>query len=136
MFCMECGTRLPANAEFCCKCGCPQQQDSGEDGVHEWELCDVEFIEVDSGGLFRCPHGVFCAFVVGHPRPKRVAVSREVRLQYGDRGGIAPDITAHEQQRVLKELTDLLMRRGWRPIGQVGPWSWQHRFTRLKPHKR
>ena len=118
MFCNNCGTELPEEANFCSNCGKPQKPDVLAE-VAKWETCEIERGIVGKSGIFRDNVFAFNAKAIG---PQGVYTAGESSQFI--------DIEHAEEKKIVEDLINKLVESGWEPTGSKGSSWWAHRFRR------
>jgi len=129
MYCWNCGTQLPDNANFCSKCG--KQQKPGEQPIEpnlkeeKWETCEILFdsqYQLGRGWIFW-----FWAKAIG-PEGEYSAGSSGQLLA----GPIfdKPNSDNRETKMAHSELVAKLVSDGWEPVPNKGSNWWNDRFRR------
>jgi len=135
MFCIDCGTELPDEANFCWKCGKPQRQDVQSDETDwepEWETCEIIYSKVEDNFVL----GPKLRFVAKATGPKGVYIagkSPEFRGRYQRDllvgiGVIKPDTSIPASLKdkganeALANLINMLVKEGWESTGKGLVW--------------
>ena len=122
MFCVKCGTQNPDDANFCSKCGTPLKSDQDQ-----WEICQIECMEVKEVGWFSPAEYQFVARVTTSKGPIIVAESPVFKK---------PDNMQRDKatQAAFKALVNRLLSDGWEYLRAEGEfiWWWRHQFRRQK----
>src|SRR4051812_5093049 len=129
MFCTACGTELPDSAKFCMNCGRPLSTETAPNtDPPRYEVCRIDYRTV-SKGLGQII--TFYAQAVGPNGAYDVAKmggvdcgwypERYIREPFGPRGKAL--------ERAVWQLSRLLTRRGWEPVGRGETW-YSHEFRR------
>jgi len=123
MFCVKCGTQNPDDANFCSKCGTPLKSDQAQ-----WEICQIECVEVKEGGWFSPPEYQFVARVTTPKGPIIVAKSPVFK---------DPSYEWRKDKVVraaFDALVNSLLSDGWEYVRAEGEfvWWWKHQFRRKK----
>ena len=125
IFCMKCGSKLPAEASFCWKCGAAQKPGSPS-SQEQWEKCEITFER--QGGIIN--DGItFFAEAIG-PKGRYTAARARKSSQYAPYRDMPPD---RENQNVVashRSLVDQLLREGWEVVESRGSNWWEYRFRR------
>ncbi len=127
MFCMNCGTELPDEANFCWKCGKPQKQTvpaGGSEPVAEpqWETCQIVFAQTHQGFLGK--KGMFKVEATGPNGTYSVCQTPEFPV------GAEPDRDNLQVQKVHNALVARLKNEGWEITGIRGTKWWESEFSR------
>jgi len=119
MFCSNCGTQLPDEANFCLKCGKAQQGTATTSNDNQYEHCRIELIELGyrlfQGTVYR-----FDANAIGTEGPYVAGQSKEFSINTGDR----------EQLPILNALIRHLVADSWEAVETKGAQWYQHSFRR------
>lgn len=133
MFCVKCGTKLPDDANFCLKCGVPQQQ--GNAFIEEkvpWEICTVELADIKHRNFGKSEY----QFVAEATGPSGIYVAARSDVFRGDPGTILWDERSEpEAQRALAQILGEAMADGWEPwqSPRSGSNDWfKHQLRRRK----
>ena len=124
MFCSNCRTQLPDEANFCWKCGKPQKQGVQVEEA-KYEICEIKVYHNSS--LFNNYFEFYAeaigpkgAYVVG--RTPRFAYS-PYRIEIG--GG-----EYRKQYALVMALASELTQAGWEPVPTQGSYTWSYKFRR------
>jgi hypothetical protein len=122
MFCINCGTELPDEANFCLRCGKPQ-----EEGVKveepRWETCEILHTTLNAP-WFGDYEKQFWAAAIGPQGKYNAGESPVFESLYTSPSGSSQEaIDAHDA------LIKTLLEDGWEPIGDRRYW-WGDRFRR------
>ena len=121
MFCSQCGTQLPDDANFCLKCGQPTGQAPAGVGPEKWEHCQIE--RKCSAGFLGLRAWTMCWFWAD-------AVGPAGRFSAGESRKYS-DLTGEEgMQAIHNELVQQLIHGGWEPTTERGEDRFQRRFRR------
>ena len=120
MYCVNCGTELPDEANFCWKCGIAQPGAS-EVLAHKWEYCEI--LAEDASFRFWARFR-FSAKAVGPQGTYMAARSPETFS--------SPDPYSSDRKHVAAcdALVQKLVRDGWEPISEKGPRWYSYKFRR------
>jgi len=124
MYCINCGSQLSDDANYCLKCGKPQKPNIQVDEV-KWETCEIVYEEINRGGVFSNSQMRFWADAIGQKGSYNAGASISFE-QY-----VYPP--ASDDQRALNAHRDLikqLIADGWEATGDRGNGWWSHRFRR------
>lgn len=122
MICLNCGTQLPEDANFCSKCGKPQRGGTRTES-HKWELCEikVKFYR----GIFDSNFS-FCAESIGPKGPYSISESKKFNIN--------PDAARLSQKETvqlsLNKLMTLLIQDGWELLPEQGSSWYSYKFRR------
>lgn len=125
MFCVNCGTQLPDDANFCSKCGQPCRPDF-EAPKELWEECVIEYEVVKSAYLYRGDEVKFVARAVG-PAGDEYTAGESATFQ------VSPlyCLPTRNDLDILNELIDKLVREGWEKTGKTNSdFFWEYTFKR------
>lgn len=107
MFCSNCGTHLPDNANFCSSCG-KALKDTLPQTVSSYETCEIVRRTTNRGGIFREPKFRFVAEAIGPNGVYDAAISKtELRYDWYDR----------EFYQTLESFIGELTADGWEYVG-------------------
>jgi hypothetical protein len=125
MYCLNCGTQLPDEANFCWKCGKPVKPVNTQDNQHEnqVETCEIIFEE-----RFSIPNNQF-RFIAQAISPKGRYVAA-VSSWWGQFNG-PPDSRNKQAVANLDYLVRKLGEAGWQSIPNGTAW-YNARFQRFK----
>lgn len=119
MFCSNCGTRLPDDANFCLKCGKAQHVGIQSPDEAKWETCMIELSD---------PHDIrhykIWVDVVG-ANGKQVIMKREYKARFFEHSAD----TSNRLGVIIKEIVNALVEDGWESTGKRAYW-WQYTFKR------
>lgn len=122
MFCHNCATQLPGDAQFCLQCGTRVAPDTPSLVVRR-EICEV-YRSIEDGGWFRAGDTFWEAIAIGPEG--RYSVGRSdtcPRKALGSSKGVKhADI-------LLDQLIKQLIQEGWQPLPR-GPEWYSYRFER------
>jgi hypothetical protein len=121
MFCTNCRTELPDDANFCSNCGRPQREDVGL-AEPQWETWEIVFRQVRHRFL-HTPTLQFWAKAIGPDGTYSVGESPEFDSNYYPESNGKYDAGANDV--LVKHLTS----EGWQPVGR-GEYWYAHRFRR------
>jgi len=129
MFCSNCGTQLPDDANFCLKCGKPQRA-----GVQiaepQWETCEIHWGEEWCSNWWGGAKGCFWAEAVGPSGVYNAGRTETFHVPHGaysPSGPLGKDSqTASMHRAMIAQLT----KDGWESLGSKGPAWWSYRFRR------
>jgi hypothetical protein len=125
MFCGNCGTEIPDEANFCWKCGKPQKPGVQVD-ESRWEMCEIEREYIGSIGRFLALQDQF-KFIAKAIGPQGVYNAGETPL-FLDRPANVKD--REEQQKLLPILIAYLVKNGWEPVETSGRGWYSYKFRR------
>lgn len=117
MFCINCGTQLPEEANFCWKCG-RSQKPGVQTEEPKWETCEIE-PEQENAGLLRTMFSLqtdrynYVAKAVG---PKGIYMVAETGF-----------VDNHE--KAVQTLVSQLVQQGWESMGKGERW-YSYKFRR------
>ncbi|MBI4673161.1 MAG: zinc ribbon domain-containing protein [Chloroflexi bacterium] len=115
MFCVNCGTQLPDDANFCFKCGKPQRDTTAtNEPTWEWETCEIRRQYSDRDGNIQC----YWARAVGP--------GGEYTAWQSQWFGWKEDTLWHQARGSVVET---LIQDGWQHIGRGSEWD-NDRFRR------
>lgn len=129
MFCRYCSAEIPADSNFCPRCGKATHEGSQpfvQDAV--WEYCQIEeqrFSRFDRGGLNH--RTWFSAEAVGPRGGYSVGESR--KLNYSRLDQVRERVRA-DQEMILHGLVEKLIQEGWEQLPEQGEQWYQLRFRR------
>jgi hypothetical protein len=106
MFCNDCGTELPDEANFCWKCGKPQREDIRVERPR-WEICEITY---PSPWVFLCWGHKFWADAIGPQGRYNAGDSPTFSTR---RGG--PYASSQEAVNAHNALIKKLFEDGWDP---------------------
>lgn len=129
MFCSNCGTQIPDEANFCWKCGKPQKKDFEPSHQVQLEYCEVMWYEI-SASFTGNNKGYFYAEAIN---PHGKYTTRETKAFNLGLGGHLP--SADRQGTIHKEFVDQLLQDGWQATGDRGEAWWALRFKRQVEEK-
>ena len=120
MYCMNCGSPLPNNANFCLKCSKSQRENvqTPQQKPEQWETCEIVWTEVQKGGLFKGGSIMYWARATG-PNGVYLAAQSEVIKVLG--AAVLFDIfhfdmkseTFQKERKAVESLVAQLQRDGW-----------------------
>jgi len=128
MYCRNCGTELPDNANYCLKCGKPQVADIAQLEESRWEKCEIEREYLTStiagamgwGGNKVCFEakaiGVDGFYIAG-----KSEVFKELNV----------DAPITKEIPILEVLVAKLAKDDWEPMETKGEHWYSYRFKRL-----
>ena len=117
MFCSNCGTQLPDEANFCWKCGKPQKSSIQVDEP-KWETAKIKFEVVKEAGFFSTSSIKFIVEAIG---PNGIYDPLESQAFKGDMYNF-PAYQSAESTRVHEELVTKLVKDGWESTGEANFW--------------
>jgi hypothetical protein len=126
MFCSNCGTQLPDEANFCWKCGRPQNQGSTVEEPR-WEMCEIDWVAVDSfldAIRGRCT-GHLEAKAIG---PKGIYIAG--KTQEFSVSGYVPSPYDKKAKQMFDGLVAQLVNIGWEPAETTSNAWYGNRFRR------
>lgn len=124
MYCSNCGTQIPDDANFCFKCGKPQRTNIQSDEP-KWETCEI-FYQKSTEGLTGT-RGNFYAESIGPDGVKKFARTEEFGCGYNC---WEPERDNRKIVQIHQELITLLVKNGWESLGTRGENWWSARFRR------
>ena len=124
MFCSNCGTRLPDDANFCMKCGKALRSNLQQSDEVQWETCQISAL-VDSDFLVE-----FTVDAIG-PKGRYVVATDgyalEIRI-FGENGDY-PEQRPEKAEKAVDNLIKKLTQDGWESTGKKEKW-WEYTFRR------
>ncbi|NPV26063.1 MAG: zinc ribbon domain-containing protein [Firmicutes bacterium] len=121
MYCANCGLELPAEANFCWKCGQPCK----EPAETAWETCQIEYETVRDGFLYR---GDDLRFVAQASGPRGEYIAGKSRVFRTSPFYNLPSTQEHRD--LLDVLVNKLIQEGWERVGEPGEFWWNYTFRR------
>jgi len=126
MFCSNCATQLPDEADFCWKCGKPQKQAAEEP---KWETCEVK-LAADQKGRMNWWNGSsryrwqFWAEAIGLKGRYNAGESEYLTALDDEVGPQNPKVV-----KLMDSVIDKLLKDGWEPLPRGEKW-FSYRFRR------
>jgi hypothetical protein len=136
MFCMQCGTQLPDEANFCIKCGLAQRQAvvPQTNAIDQWEICEILYTCVqEKWGIIPKDVIQFIAMAKGFNGEYQAAASKSFELTGFQFDG--PSGKSKRHTTALEELIELLTQEGWEPLSDKGPNWFSRKFRRKASEK-
>ncbi len=141
MFCVNCGTQLPDDANFCGKCGTPQKSGSrigeGPTGT-KWETCEIVREEAVPSNWTESFTNALSAMVM-NPDPNKARFVKYIAKAVGVAGvyvaGEAKgkfdkgDRDSRSAVQSVETLVGKLAKDGWEPMGKGEQW-YNYKFKR------
>lgn len=122
MYCVNCGTQLPDDANFCLKCGKPQKlRVQGQTKEPKWETCEIDCYVVKRTWAYS--YLAFIAEAYG-PNGKYRAGETSASIRNWPVGSRTETI-------LLDGLVQKLLKDRWEYVGQFGDKWYQKRLRRL-----
>jgi hypothetical protein len=124
MFCSNCGTELPNEANFCWKCGRPQKPDVEAEPVR-YETCEIVWADVDKPGFLGMKPAdfYFWARAIGPDGVYEAARSEELQNHFV----LYKGLPIH--RGAVDSVIATLVKDGWEPLSRGEHW-WNERFRR------
>jgi ribosomal protein L7/L12 len=126
MFCSNCGTQIPDEANFCWKCGKPQNKDIETYQEAKWENCEILWNETWTSFTGNNT-GFFSAEAINPYGKYRARRTKEFKLGIG---GHSPSTDRRDQWNIHKAFVEQLLQDGWQATGDRGEAWWAIRFKR------
>jgi hypothetical protein len=124
MYCSNCGTQLPDDANFCLKCGKPQKENVSFD-ESKYETCEIVFEWVSKGTLgMGATKMRFWAKAIGAE-----GIYNAGRSDVFSGWQLGPDASETKQVNALNQFIDRLASNGWEPLTRGECW-FSYRFQR------
>ncbi len=125
MFCSNCGTQLPDEANFCWKCGKPQKTGVQVDEP-KWETCEIVYADIRlAGPLSRTIQ--FWAKAVGPLGVYNAGESTKVKAGVSD--SYEPCEWNNKHVTAVNSLVAQLAKDNWQPLPR-GQYWYSYRFQR------
>jgi hypothetical protein len=124
MFCSNCGTQLPDEANFCWKCGKPQKQGTQVEELKQaeetkYETCEIFYMRTHKG--YTRDKGLFTVEAIGPEGKYFIARSEEF--------SVASDAGPSLNHQAHEVLVNRLVSQGWEQSDRGTNW-WNTRFRR------
>ena len=125
MYCINCGTQIPDEANFCSKCG--KLQTSKIEKVEEtkWETCEIAYTVINQGHLLSNRRMMFWANAIGVNGNYNAGESVPFE-QYTT----PPSSSDQRALAAHREFISQLTKNGWESAGDRGEDWWCNRFRR------
>jgi hypothetical protein len=128
MYCKNCGTELPDNANYCMKCGKPQVADMAQLEETRWEKCEIEkeYITDTIAGAMGLGGNKVCF------QAKAIGVDGFYiagKSEIFKESHVSVPIT--KEIPILEALVAMLAKDGWEPMGTKGEFWYSYKFQRL-----
>ena len=144
MFCTQCGTELPVNANFCSNCGLQLNENVQrlETTRTQWEYCDITWEKVSpaKSGLFSGKEGGTARFWARGVGSKGMFIAGEsvsTWPSHPDYPHNDPDMNSSYNGKAVRaafyELVAELLKEGWEPYWERYEFDsrrWQKTFKR------
>ena len=114
MYCVNCGSEIREDSNFCWKCGKPQTSDIQVEEP-KWEICEIIFDIAPAEGIFSSTKSLYIAKAVG---PKGAYIV-----------GQTPPVDGVEEDEAIDNLIKQLTSDNWEPTGK-GEKFWSYKFRR------
>lgn len=108
MFCSKCGTELPDEANFCCKCGHPVKESASRAAPVQYEYCEIRGGWDRHERFWRMQAWVGDTAIAGTrslKRPRGIYSVRKKNHEFN-----------HAQDQAIRELVAELANQGWEPF--------------------
>jgi hypothetical protein len=122
MYCSNCGTEIPDEANFCWKCGKPQKQGIQVD-EQKWEICEIK--SAWKQGLFSNEYR-FWAEATGPNGLYNAGESPKFNMGATE----VPWESGKEAHAPLRALMNKLAQDGWEPLAAQGHHWFSYKFRR------
>lgn len=134
-YCPGCGTELPADANFCPKCGRPQAAPPpapapDDPGPENWEECEIVAVVAGEkwSPVFPSEMIQFKAEATG-PKSGAYTAKESPQLKAGLADYYQPNKANKRHAQAVEELTAVLAADGWERAGKGAAW-FSRRFRR------
>ena len=126
MFCLNCGTQLPDDANFCLKCGKPQKLNVQIEEP-QWETCEIVWSDESLFPEVLWEKGRFWAKAIG---PKGVYTAAKTKVFNVDFGSMSSNPQGKKALSYHSVLVEQLVKDGWEPTTDRGQSWWSNMFRR------